>query len=305
LQPRRHAHYEGKKRMHKLLLIASALVSLVLAGPVAAATIPVSITKNGFSPKTAQVVQGDTVTWTNADTANHQVIGDGNEFTSPVLKTGGTFSFTVTTTNRLSYHDGLDKKNKASLNVKAAAQPAPAGLSVTLLTSSPKVTFGSSIRLSGIVSSHKAGESVTILGRPFESNAFAKVTTVTTVANGAWSFAAKPTIQTSYQADWKRAVSAAITIGVRPKVAFNKLAGGRFFTKATAVRAFAGKYVQVQRRSGSRWITVKRVRLGGTSSATFRVTLPRGTSSVRVAMSVNQAGTGYLAGLSRTLSVSR
>jgi plastocyanin len=292
--------------MHKLLLIASAVVSLVLAGPAAAATIPVSITGAGFAPRTTAVVQGDTVKWTNADTKNHQVVGDGNEFVSPVLKPGETYSFTVTTANKLSYHDGLDKKNKASLNVKAASHPTPAGPdSVTLATSSPKVTFGSSIRLSGIASSHKAGESVTISARPFESSSFANLATVTTVANGAWSYAAKPTIQTSYRADWKRAISTAVTIGVRPQVAFRKLAGSRFFTKATAVRSFAGKYVQVQRRSGSRWVTVKRVRLSATSSATFKVTLPRGTSSVRVAMSVNQAGTGYLAGLSRTLAVSR
>ena len=37
----------------------------------------------------------------------------------------------------------------------------------------------------------------------------------------------------------------------------------------------------------------------------FRATLPRGTSRLRIAMSVNQAGAGYLAGFSRTIVVRR
>jgi hypothetical protein len=46
---------------------------------------------------------------------------------------------------------------------------------------------------------------------------------------------------------------------------------------------------------------VRRVRLNGRSAATFRAALPKGTSRLRVAMSINQAGAGYLAGISRTI----
>ena len=60
--------------------------------------------------------------------------------------------------------------------------------------------------------------------------------------------------------------------------------------------------MQLQRRSATgRWITIKRVRLNASSAALFKVTLPRGRSALRIAMSVNQAGTGYLAGFSRTI----
>jgi hypothetical protein len=34
---------------------------------------------------------------------------------------------------------------------------------------------------------------------------------------------------------------------------------------------------------------------------TFRAALPRGRSTLRIAMSVNQAGEGYLGGFSRTI----
>jgi hypothetical protein len=53
-------------------------------------------------------------------------------------------------------------------------------------------------------------------------------------------------------------------------------------------------------------VTIKRLRLNKRSAATFRpvtfrAALPRGaTSTLRIAISVNQAGAGYLGGFSRT-----
>jgi len=52
-------------------------------------------------------------------------------------------------------------------------------------------------------------------------------------------------------------------------------------------------------------VTLKRVRLGGKSSAVFRLRLPKGKSRIRVAMSINQAGAGYLDGYSATITVRR
>ena len=54
------------------------------------------------------------------------------------------------------------------------------------------------------------------------------------------------------------------------------------------------------------WVTVKRERLNSSSTTTFRTSLlPRGHSTIRIALSVNQAGPGYLAGFSRTLGYRR
>jgi hypothetical protein len=52
-------------------------------------------------------------------------------------------------------------------------------------------------------------------------------------------------------------------------------------------------------------VLLKRVRLNARSAKLFRATLPRGVSRLRVAISVNQAGAGYLAGFSRTIVVRR
>jgi hypothetical protein len=55
----------------------------------------------------------------------------------------------------------------------------------------------------------------------------------------------------------------------------------------------------------SRWVTVKRVRLGKRSRVELRAVLPRGRSTVRAAFSVNQAGPGFLGGASRALTLTR
>jgi hypothetical protein len=46
---------------------------------------------------------------------------------------------------------------------------------------------------------------------------------------------------------------------------------------------------------------VKTVRLKRRSARTFRIQLRKGRSKLRVVMSVNQAGPGYLSGISRTI----
>ena len=132
--------------------------------------------------------------------------------------------------------------------------------------------------------------------------------------NGSWSFIVKPRLQTAYEARWRptsqTVTSAQSVVNVRPLVAFReKSARGRivtFFTKARGARLFTGKYVNLQRKNRlGRWVNLKRVTLGSTSAATFKARLPRGRSSVRVFMPAAQAAPGYVAGISRTLSLSR
>jgi len=72
--------------MKRLLVVPVAVLAAVLVAVAAgAATQTVQITKNGFTPQTATVNVGDTVTWHNADTVNHHVVADDGSFASPVL----------------------------------------------------------------------------------------------------------------------------------------------------------------------------------------------------------------------------
>ena len=48
-------------------------------------------------------------------------------------------------------------------------------------------------------------------------------------------------------------------------------------------------------------MTIKRVILDASSRVRFQAKLPAGANRLRIAMSVNQAGAGYLAGFSREI----
>ena len=52
------------------------------------------------------------VTWTNKDTANHQVVCATCPFTSPVLAAGQTFTFTFTKAGKFATVDPLNKNKK-------------------------------------------------------------------------------------------------------------------------------------------------------------------------------------------------
>ena len=199
-----------------------------------------------------------------------------------------------------TYHYRLVARNDAGTTRGADLTFATAG--VTLTAPALQVVYGRGILLSGIVPTRRAGETVTVFAEPLGEGSPRSVATVLTAADGSWRWLAKPRIRTSYAAQWAGALSGATVVGVRPSVSLRRTASGRFATRVVGARSFAGRGVQLQRQTVSgRWVTIKRVRLNRSSAASILVTLPRGRSVLRIAMSVNQAGAGYLAGFSRTI----
>jgi hypothetical protein len=200
-----------------------------------------------------------------------------------------------------TYHYRLVASSSAGKSLGADATFTTAG-AVTLKAAALKVVYGRYVTLSGAVSSKQAGVKVTVLAQEFGANSFTTLTTVLTGSGGAWTYLARPKIRTSYEASAEGGTSPAVTVGVRPAVTLRVISKARFSSRVTARSSLAGHFVQLQRLSGSRWVTVKRTRLNSSSLAIFRASLlPHGRSTIRVAMSVNQAGPGYLAGFSRTL----
>jgi hypothetical protein len=173
---------------------------------------------------------------------------------------------------------------------------------VSLVARASRVVYGRGVMLSGAVPTGRANETVTIYAQRWGAGSPAAIAAVITGAGGTWSYLARPGIRTSYTASWNGATSRAATIAVRPAVLFRRVGAARFRTRVFGARSFARRLVKLQRLTAARgWVTVKRVRLNRRSAATFRVRLRRGTSRLRVVMSVNQAGPGYLAGISRTI----
>jgi hypothetical protein len=178
---------------------------------------------------------------------------------------------------------------------------------LTMATSTAQIVYGRFATLSGAVSSRQSGVTVTILSQSYGTSGFKAVGTATTSAGGSWTFQAKPAIQTAYEASTTEGTTAPVTIGVRPAVSLRVITLQRLTTRVVAGNSFSGKQVQLQiLLSGNTWKTVAKARLGDKGSAIFPAAkLPHGTSSVRIAMSVNQAGAGYLAAFSRTISYKR
>ena len=192
----------------------------------------------------------------------------------------------------------------AALAASAVVGIAAAGksASVSISAARPAVTYGGSVKLSGVVSNHQAGEHVVILGRPYGVPTFTEVASADTVAKGAWSYMASPQIQTTYKAMWNAVMSHAVTVKVRPRIQLalssRTARRGTFTVEVDGNRSFSGKYVLVQRLTLSGPVTVKHVVLGASSSATFTIRLPRHRARVRVVMPSSQAAPGYIAGVS-------
>jgi hypothetical protein len=191
----------------------------------------------------------------------------------------------------------------AALSAKppATSKSKPAAHRLSLTASSVQPVFGGTTILSGTLSTRQAGVSVAILAERYGSTHFSALATVATSAGGTWRYAARPTIRTIYMGRWKSTTSHAVTVGVHPHGSFDALSKGRLSTRILAAHSFAGRLVELQRRSLGRWTTIGRMRLNGNSTSVFRPALPSGSSTLRVAMSVNQAGVGYLGAFSRTL----
>jgi plastocyanin len=285
--------------MKRILLLPLALLAtLVVVASAGAETKTVQVTKAGFTPTATTITVGDSVTWHNADTANHQVVANDGSFASPVLKPDESFSFTFQKAGKVNYHDALATSQRGSVTVNAPAA------NVTLSAAGQTVTYGNSTRLSGTVTNQLVNEPVTLTSQPF-GKGIQSLATTTTQANGAFTFGVSPTIQTEYRAHWRTTNSNPVTINVAPRVGFG-LSGRLYVAKVTSDLSYGGHWVLVQRRNAlGGWHSVKRVFLGENSRASFRLRLPHGRSVLRLVLPSSQAGTGYVQGLSRLLAVRR
>jgi plastocyanin len=282
-----------------MLLLPLALVAtLVVAAASGAATKTVQITGAGFTPTATTVSVGDSVTWHNADNANHQVVANDGSFASPVLKPGDTYTQTFNASGKTNYHDALATKHTASVTVTAPAA------NVTLTAATQTIVYGSSTKVSGAVTNQLSNEPVTLTSQPYGKGT-QSIASQATGANGSFAFGVSPTIQTSYQAHWKTTASPSVTINVAPRVGFG-LRGRLYIAKVTSDLNYAGHFVLVQKRNAiGTWKTLKRVYLGGNSNAAFRLHLARGRTVLRLALPESQAGAGYVQGISHLMPVFR
>jgi plastocyanin len=300
--------------MKRVLLLVVGVVALLVVAPAPAKTVTVDISKLGFVPAAVTVQTGDSVTWTNKDTGNHQVVcaACSPPFTSPVIPPAQTFTTTFTKVGKFTVVDPLNKNKKGTVTVTAA----PA--TVTVAANPKLMNYGNTTTLSGSISTGQTGQKVDILSQPCGENAAKVIGNATTTTGGSFSFQHQSTLTTSYQARFKPATGAAVTsapisVQVRPIIVLTRNALHKFSIQVVAAQSFVGKAVLFQRwvAARHRWNTVKTVFLGtrapGTSplagstvsKTSFKANLRKGLR-VRAVLPVGQAAPCYLNATSRT-----
>jgi plastocyanin len=292
-------------------------VPTVAAPAAMAAPQTVTITASGFVPRDVSIQVGETVTFTNTDASAHQVEFKGAGVTCPanpfVLQTGQSGACSFTVAGNFAYSDPNTKGNTFRGSVTVTAPPGQAA-AVTLAASQPLVVYGTRVSLTGKVNPVKGQVVVDLWARPYPETAFAKVATTTTQGDGSYAFSLPPQLRTEYRTQFAdgaaKAESPVATVLVRPKVtlAVKSVSGrtAKLRTGVVSTFSYAGKPVLIQRRnSQGGWTTIRTVRLGDFSAATFTVRVPSGTTRWRVYLQASQAGGGYEPSFSPTRRVVR
>ena len=282
--------------MRTLTILAAAGAALALAGPAAAATAQVRITSSGFAPATVTIQAGDRVTWTNRDTRNHQLVADSGLFASPILRPGRSYSFTFRAAGTFRYRDALFPSRRGTVRVQGVPPAVSIGATEAI------ILHGGETRLQGVVSSRRAGETVTLWAQPYGQASFVQLAVASTVADGVFDVITKPAFLTSYYAEYRGARSEAIFVQVRPRINLLPNRPGWFIARVAGDRTFHGRWVYLQRRNQfGHGVSVGRLALGPNSGRLFRT--PRTGGTYRIYMTVNQAGVGYLDSWSGTQRV--
>jgi plastocyanin len=103
--------------MRRIFLLSLLAIGLIALPSGLAATTDVSITSTGFKPNAVTIPAGDALTWTNNDTARHQVVANDGSFSSPVLASKQSYSHVFKTGGSFAYHDGLHPTLRGSVAV--------------------------------------------------------------------------------------------------------------------------------------------------------------------------------------------
>jgi plastocyanin len=276
------------------MVLVLALSFAASAATAPAATKTVQITKTGFVPATVTINANDAVTWKNADSVTHQIVANGGQFASPILDPGKSYTHTFDVGGTFKYHDALHPSLKGKVVVKG---PPP---QVSLAASAAIVKYGTTVTLSGAVNNKKSGEPVTLVSLPFGQTTKQVIANLQTGTGGTFSFTVTPQIQTQYQAQWKNLSESSVTVQVAPTIKLPAPSSSGWFHFYVFPPNYAGHFVFLQRFTlFHQWVSITKLTLGTRSGrlisfGTIRHLIPRGRWSIRVLMTADQVGPGYL-----------
>jgi plastocyanin len=288
--------------MRKVLTITTAVCVLGAGGYALAAGLAqkdVNIRSTGFAPRTVTIQGGDTVRWINRDTVAHQVIANNGAFSTPTIQPGQARSRRIDTPGTYPYHDSFRPALKGTVRVIG---PTP---SVAVGVNPPIATWGTQVHIRGAIVPAAVGDTVVIYGRPYHQASAVELARVQTTTGGVFDFFHRPEILSYYKATWKGKTTAEVSTAIAPSLTLQKI-GNWWVARARASKSFYGRWVYVQRLNAfNQWVSLRKVTLNRQSAQRFKVRLPRGRSLIRVYMTTNQAGAGYIFSASQNVTVRR
>jgi len=193
----------------------------------------------------------------------------------------------------------------------AAATAAPLATTLTLTATPTSVAYGKAVTLNGVLSTHRANQNVKVNATECGQNTSKTLGTVKTNTTGAYTMAATPIINTTYQATQKTTKSPAVAVSVAPVLKLVRVRRGSYTVSVTSALDLKGKAILFQRyaKVRKRWVQVKRVLLTTTtpgtkptmvSSAGFKAKVALRVR-VRAALSKAQAAPCYVAAFSNSV----
>ena len=205
-----------------------------------------------------------------------------------------------------------------ALTVAATLTAAQAAESPVTLEASPRISggiglsSGEPVGLRGRVAGGESGDVVRITARQCDLTVFQLLYETHVERDGTFSGHVGALVKTDFRAEWRGKFSAPVTVQARPSVRLAQVSRARFRVEVVALRYFRQARIELQRYTGSRWVVMKRARLGRSFHAgqylwtvgEVRAAVRKGTN-VRAVLPRSQTGACYVAGISNVLPASR
>ena len=309
------------------LLAAAALVAGVLAGGSSAAgssQFTIQLLDNGPDPAQLTVVIGDSVTFTNGGSENHDVVMPNANYTAPLLHPGDSTTLQLKTAGKYAYTEtGFSHTHHGTIIVNASSG---SGTPLTLSAGAGLVVYGAHATLEGqstmppgtavalyAHAGNRASNKCSKTAAAYAQAGWTPVGSPSAVgADGRFSFVVTPTITTMYRAVSTdgQTCSTAVQMQVRPIVTIHvspaRTKTGRSVAITSTVHpatATTSLVLMLYDRSTSTWRKAATVATSKSGITRFSFVVPQGPTRLRVATAAKNAKGPYLTAASPSVVV--
>ena len=166
------------------------------------------------------------------------------------------------------------------------ARPSDVQARLTIFARPAVVAWAQSATVFGAARGAGSQDVVTVQVRECGSSAFSTYAEAHLNAGGGWELPVGTAVTSTFRARWRSSTSAPVTIRQAASVLLARERAGRgFVVTAISKRSLWRKTVEIQRRTGGAWRTVRKMRLTDSvkstglvsaSEARFRLAVPKG-----------------------------